>query len=158
MLDGSGDAEDQFSAMGDAIATARMDLNVDISFNPWSMIRGSKTFVRQGWAEARATWHHKGAPEKCLIDYVKAVLPAHHPWDLHSYRQRNPDFPAETFKFEEFDEFDFEAYRKLGYGLVSDALVQSWNLRDPDSGGVASSGTIGARVPANRQERREPAD
>ena len=48
LLDGSGDAEDQFPTIGRAIATARMDSGTRIEFDPAPMMRGSKTAPHSG--------------------------------------------------------------------------------------------------------------
>ena len=119
VLDGSGDEEDRFPTMGRAIATARMDLGVEIDFDPTPMIRGVEGFPPAASVRARAVW--PGGLHACDIDYVKSVLPAGLSWDLAAYRLADPTFPATTEKLEIYDEFDFEAYRNLGY-LVTGAV------------------------------------
>jgi hypothetical protein len=121
LLDGSGDAEDEFPAMANAISTARVDLGVEIFFNPAPLTRGARSHPLSGWTRARARYPDGG---RCVIDYVKCVLPAGTSWDLESYRLRNPTFPATFQGYELFDEFDFEAYRQLGYTLVAEAEKQ----------------------------------
>lgn len=118
LLDGSGDAEDEFPAMANAISTARVDLGVEISFDPSAVTRGRRSHPLSGWTRAGALYPDGG---HCVIDYVKCVLPAGNSWDLESYRMRNPTFPATFQGYELFDEFDFEAYRQLGYALVAEA-------------------------------------
>lgn len=122
LLDGSGDAEDEFPAMANAISTARVDLGVEISFDPAPLTRGGRSHPLSGWTRARARYPDG---DGCVIDYVKCVLPSGTSWDLESYRLRNPTFPATFQGYELFDEFDFEAYRQLGYTLVAEA-EQQW--------------------------------
>lgn len=125
LLDGSGDPEDEFPAMGDAIATARMDLGVEIRFDPTPLQRGHRQHPPRGWTTATATYPEPapgGKRHECTIVYIKCVLPAGLSWDLESYRKRNPGFPVDSAKFELYDEFDFEAYRVLGDRLVTDAF------------------------------------
>ncbi len=128
MLDGSGDAEDQFPAMGDAIASARMDLSVDIEFDPEPLQRANplvttvdkKPYPATAWTTATAKWPSGDPPTEIL--YIKCVLPAGLSWDLNSYRLRHNDFPATSNKLEMYDEFDFEAYRQLGYQITQQAM------------------------------------
>jgi hypothetical protein len=124
MLDGSGDPEDEFPAMGDAIATARMDLGVEVEgFNPRPLMRKKQSHPQKGWSHAEAV-HPDG--QRTTIDYVKAVLPKDLSWDLESYRLRDRQFPATSNKYELYDEFDFEAYRRLGWSLVRAAELEDW--------------------------------
>lgn len=62
----------------------------------------------------------------CRIDYVKCVLPAGLSWDLQSCQLRDREFPATSTKYELYTEFDFEAYRRLGWSLVHDAESKHW--------------------------------
>jgi hypothetical protein len=119
MLDGSGDAEDEFPTIGNAIATARMDLGIEIDFRPGPMIRGKRGYPQQAWVVGTATYPDDA---RCTIIYVKSVLPAGGTWDLQSYQKQHPDFPATSQTFEVFDEFDFEAFRRLGYWVTGAAL------------------------------------
>jgi hypothetical protein len=120
MLDGSGDEEDAFPAMGMAIATARIDLDVDVEFDPTPMIRGTKPNPPRAWVLARAI--HRDTRQRTDIIYIKSVLPSGLSWDLDSYQRRNPGFPATTQKYETFDEFDFEAFRQLGWSITGEAI------------------------------------
>ncbi len=128
MLDGSGDAEDEFPAMGMAMATARTDLGVDVEFDPSPMVRGTRTSPQRAWVRATATY--RDTKQTTSIEYLKSVLPAGLSWDLDSYQKRNPGFPATSQKYETFDEFDFEAYRQLGWSIVEEAIPKDYLDRD----------------------------
>jgi hypothetical protein len=136
VLDGTGDAEDQFPVLGDVIATARMDLGVAVDLDPSPLCRGDARYPSAshivGWA-THPTW-----TEPTRIVYVRCVLPAHSSWDLESFKLRNPDFPATIQRFEMFDEFDFEAFRQLGYVLVDEAIRSGDILPPPSSRAPAS--------------------
>lgn len=121
MLDGSGDPEDGFPTMANAIATARMDQQVEIAFDPRRMRRGARRYPRSGWTVCTATYPDRST---CDIVYIKALLPKGQSWDLQSYRTRNPGFPSTTMEYELFDEFTFEAYRELGCSLVRQAMTE----------------------------------
>jgi hypothetical protein len=118
MLDGSGDAEDQFPTMARAIATAKMDQDVDICFDPAPITRGTGKAPERGWVLATAKWADGST---CVIHYVKSVLPPHFPWELSGYKLSHPGFPATESSLEMYTEFDFEAYRLLGYELTRQA-------------------------------------
>ncbi len=121
VLDGTGDDEDRFPVVGDAVATVRMDHDIEVDFDPSPLLRGGMKYPEA--THVRATARYPG-PERsqCEITYIKCALPKGLSWDLEAYRLRNPDFPATTQRFEMFDEFDFEAYRKLGESLVDRAI------------------------------------
>lgn len=141
LLDGSGDPEDKFPAMGIATATARMDLDVDVDFDPAPLVRGTDKYPQRGWTRATGTYVDDAGEKQTIdIDYVKCVLPKDLSWDLESYKLQNPDFPTDTFKYEVYDEFDFEAYRQLGYSLVDDAVRHEWTEPFPR---VRRSGILG---------------
>ena len=137
LLDGSGDSEDEFPAMGDAIATARIDHGIEIDFKPKSLMRGSGKYPPRAWCQAYAKYPHEvggqTGPERCIIDYIKCVLPDGLSWDLESYKNRNPGFPSTSSKFEVYNEFDFEAFRKLGSSLVRAALAGSESVAESRS-------------------------
>jgi hypothetical protein len=121
MLDGSGDPEDGFPTMANAIATARMDQQIEIEFDPRRLRRGARAYPRSGWTVGTATYPDRTT---CDIVYIKALLPKGESWDLESYRARNPGFPATTMEYELFDEFTFEAFRELGCSLVRQAMTE----------------------------------
>ena len=110
--------------MGDAIATARMDLGCEIEFDPSPLIRGERPHPASAWVKCQAKY---GADMSgsCDIYYIKSVLPAGLSWDLESYQRRNPNFPATSTKYEMYDEFDFEAFRQLGWSLARHTV--RWN-------------------------------
>lgn len=130
MLDGSGDPEDGFPTMANAIATARMDQQVEIAFDPRRLRRGARQYPRSGWTVCTATYPDGWT---CDIVYIKALLPKGQSWDLQSYRTRNPGFPSTTMEYELFDEFTFEAYRELGCSLVRQAMTELAWCKAPTS-------------------------
>ncbi|TDD25392.1 hypothetical protein E1218_14970 [Kribbella turkmenica] len=121
VIDASNDAEDRFTALAEAIATARMDHGIQIDIDPSPMIRGSKPRADRAWAYGIATHPLKEGEEKAYkteIFFVKAVLAGHLGWDIEQYAVANPDFPRRTTGDQFYDEWDFEAYRSLGYTLA----------------------------------------
>ncbi len=115
------DAEDRFTALAEAIATARMDHGIQIEIDPAPMVRGSKPRADRPWTYGIATHPLKDGeekPHKTEIFFVKAVLAGHLGWDLEQYAVEHSDFPRRTTGDQFYDEWDFEAYRALGYALT----------------------------------------
>lgn len=136
VIDGSGDTPDEFPTMGRAIATARMDLGVEVyGFNPYSMRRRGRKRTKNphvAWTRAQAGWHD--GTHSCTVDYLKCVLVDGLPWDLRAYALTHPGFPEQTEGLETFDEFGFEAFRQLGYSLAERAADPStgWASTTPE--------------------------
>ncbi|MFK4082855.1 hypothetical protein ACI2LF_02025 [Kribbella sp. NPDC020789] len=132
VIDASNDAEDRFTALAEAIATARMDHGIQIDVDPAPMVRGSKARADRAWVYGIAT-HPQTAgeakPYKTEIFFVKAVLAGHLDWDLEMYAARHTDFPRRTTGDQFYDEWDFEAYRSLGYSLA-ESLTGHHRVRD----------------------------
>ena len=93
----------QFGALGDAIALARSELGVDITFDAKALatLRENK----QGFAQERCatgvlrfTRGQNGRmPESDQVNgrivYAPTVMTADLPWDVHAFRQEDTDFP-----------------------------------------------------------------
>jgi len=133
MLDGSGDAEDMFPTMGRAIATARMDLNLEVKFDPRAMMTRSqpglpgKGAPRAAWTTATARWLNQDGQDvgQTRIHYIKCVMPVGVSWDLQAYQRQHPEFPATSNSLEMYNEFEFEAFRQLGYAVVVRAQLEN---------------------------------
>ncbi|MET9314138.1 hypothetical protein ABZX12_20205 [Kribbella sp. NPDC003505] len=120
-IDASNDAEDRFTALAEAIATARMDHGIEIDIDPSPMVRGAKARADRPWAYGIATHPLEDGeekPYKTEIFFVKAVLAGPLDWDLEQYAVEHADFPRRTTGDQFYDEWDFEAYRSLGYTLA----------------------------------------
>ncbi|MEV0282933.1 hypothetical protein AB0H36_02325 [Kribbella sp. NPDC050820] len=131
VIDASNDPEDRFTALAEAIATARMDHGIQIDIDPSPMVRGGKPRADRPWAYGIATHPLKdGAdkPYKTEIFFVKAVLAGHLGWDIEQYAAGHPDFPRRTTGDQFYDEWDFEAYRSLGYALA-ESLTEHHRVR-----------------------------
>jgi hypothetical protein len=55
--------------------------------------------------------------------FFKATLIDGLPMDLYAYKKLNHDFPDQTTVDQDFDEYQFEAYRELGYRLASQFFI-----------------------------------
>lgn len=64
-----------------------------------------------------------GKGEKGKIIYLKtSLLKKDDPKDVLAYKENNPEFPQQSTADQFFDEFQFEAYRSLGYHIASKLL------------------------------------
>ena len=123
VLDASADAEDSLDALADAITTARMDLGLAIAPRHDGDLARLRRPAPAGRRPERAFLHlearypGRSGPPACDIYFVKNVLSAAAAADLElgAYAQEHPEFPRTTTVNQFYGEYDFEAYRQLGY-------------------------------------------
>lgn len=131
-FDAAGDAPGKYFTLGEAIALARSELNIDIDLDPLVMrpedTSSEPVIVPQGHAFGTIS---KDGRQIGRILYVKAGLTADAPWDVRAYGEKNPDFPNQPTFDQLFEDDQFEAYRALGYHLTSVALQE----RESDESG-----------------------
>lgn len=142
VLDASNDAEDHFTALGTAIATARMDLDCAVSIDPREMRRLEKKRAPVAWCRGSVTYAD-GSTGELLV--AKAVLTDASDWDVEAYAAAHPDFPRTSTVDQLYGELDFEAYRSLGQWGVERLMAH------PDA---AADGVAGGR-PAEPDELRD---
>lgn len=111
VLDASADEEDTFGALGQAIATARMDLNCEVTFDPRSMRRLKAERSAAAWGNGSYEFPDGTSG---VIRMVKVIMVEGLPWDVEAYAATNPQFPRTSTGNQLYDEFDLEAYRALG--------------------------------------------
>ncbi|MDX6236426.1 MAG: hypothetical protein QOG10_1241 [Kribbellaceae bacterium] len=131
VIDASNDPEDHFNALGEAIATARMDLEIQIDLDPAPMLRGKRERADRAWSYGVATHPLKAGeekPYKTEIFFLKAVLAGRLGWDMERYAASHADFPRRSTSDQFYDEWDFEAYRDLGY-VLAESLVDHHRVK-----------------------------
>jgi hypothetical protein len=137
-------AQDQdygFEDLGIAVERIRVDFGTSIEFQfpshgPAHLIPGSRS-PNDKWAERYALATRGFAiaeirypegdnlPKKSgYLLYFKSTLIEGLPSDLYAYKKLNPDFPNQTTVDQDFDEYQFEAYRELGYRLATQCFVE----------------------------------
>jgi hypothetical protein len=112
VLDASSDPPDSFSTLGQAIATARMDLGCEVELDPRSLQRGKKNkppLACYGTGKVR----YADRAETDLY-FVKAIVTGTLPWDVEAYAKEHSTFPRTATSNQLYGEFDLEAYRVLG--------------------------------------------
>jgi hypothetical protein len=119
VLDASNDSENSFRALGEAVATARMDLDCEIDIDPAPMIT-TDGVARVAWVHGKLTYAD-GATG--TLHFAKAVKLEGIGLDTKVYAGRHPEFPRTGTGDQFYGEFDFEAYRQLGWAATSGLLV-----------------------------------
>ncbi len=145
VLDASNDAEDTFRTLGRAIATARMDLGLEVEMDPRGMRRIADERSAAAWCAG--TYREAGTvggPVLGHVYLVKAIMLDGLPWDIETYSGDNLEFPRTSTGRQLYSEFDFEAYRMLGQVTAQAMLAAT-------QGGT----TLGER---SRPHAVEPAD
>ena len=121
VIDASNDAANSFGALAEAIATARMDLGVEIAIDVTPLQASGERRAAKAWVTGRATYDD--SDDVTEIVFLKAQLVPRLSWDVEHYARENPDFPRRSTSRQLFDEWDFEAYRELGQDLCERMLA-----------------------------------
>ncbi|HEX6150247.1 hypothetical protein, partial [Nocardioides sp.] len=121
VIDASNDAANSFGALAEAIATARMDLGVEVTVDVSPLQASGDSRAAKAWATGCATYDD--SDDVSEIVFLKAQLVPRLPWDVEHYARENPDFPRRSTSRQFFDEWDFEAYRELGQDLCERMLA-----------------------------------
>jgi hypothetical protein len=110
-------------ALGDAIALARTELNVEIVMDDEAkhLAESKEPPLRSKAVCARGTIRYPGAGEPGQLFYVRSVVTEDSPWDLANY-QEDGVFPHHSTFDQFFDDQKFEAYRRLGMWAATSAL------------------------------------
>jgi hypothetical protein len=133
VLDASNDSENSFRALGEAVATARMDLDCEIEIDPAPMIT-TDGVAKIAWVEGKLTYAD-GATG--TVHFAKAVKLHGARLDTRVYAGRHPEFPRTGTGNQSYGEFDFEAYRQLGWAAASGLLGPTAVEADAGDGQMA---------------------
>jgi hypothetical protein len=132
-LDASGVGGDgaELETLGDAIALARSELNVEIAFsggkgeNPEELTPAEKEPLAKRDVVTATIQYPLGAdgeagPKGTLV-YVRNTLTAKAPWDVRAHHESDPRFPNNPTVDQLYTDQKFEAYRALGAEAGSNA-------------------------------------
>lgn len=112
VLDASSDPPDTFSTLGQAIATARMDLGCEVELNPRLLQRGENDEPPLACYGVGKVVYSDGAVT--TLYFLKALVTQTLPWDVEVYAKEHSTFPRTSTSNQLYGEFDLEAYRVLG--------------------------------------------
>jgi hypothetical protein len=125
-------AGQRFGALGDAIALARSELGVEITFtdNELDTIReGAKGLAAQRCATGtieytRSTCGALTEDERVRgqLVYAPTVMTEGLPWDVQAFKQADSSFPHDSTLDQLFTDQKFEAYRILGRYAARSAI------------------------------------
>lgn len=114
----SGERDFSFGTLGEAIAIARADLQLDIDIDPSGMTpkeggeaRGPAQLCRSD--HAVGTVRYAGGTEGVLV-YAKVSVTADSPFETQAYWRKNREFPHDPTFDQLYDDEKFEAYWSLG--------------------------------------------
>lgn len=125
-IDASGDHEDTFFTIGQAISMARSELGVDIDLRPDTMRPdpADPLYCTDDHVVGHLTFRSvPGAvlPVHGRIAFIKAQVTRDAPWDVRAYKEKDPAFPNHSLLEQMFADQTFEAYRALGYHAATRA-------------------------------------
>lgn len=132
-LDGGGDPAGTFRALGDAVALARSELQVDVEIDP-SPIAPMRKSRRSKQDFVLGTYRFRALPSggnpdllgtEGRIVYCRAAVTQDAPWDVRAFHERDKRFPYHSTMDQLFTDEKFESYRALGAHTARRA-VHEW--------------------------------
>ena len=125
-----------FEDLGNAIRKCQIDLGIEISIDPASIIpdpeTGNSLFhcvvgrIHYEQIDPNATYGY--------LLYIKASLSGNEPTDIKQFKAEHSTFPHESTGDQWYSESQFESYRKLGQHVAEQVLQQAHT----DASGVQS--------------------
>jgi hypothetical protein len=114
VVDAGEDSKAWFEDLGNAIRKARIDLNVEIDFDPPVGIgsRDKPSTPFRNFACAIIRYPESRTTGRLI--YLKPCAPPDMPMDVRSYFNAHPSFPHDSTAEQFFTESEFESYRQLG--------------------------------------------
>ena len=126
-------SNDNFEAIGDALALARSELNVEIAVQTKPLEVDKQTELAEAdCIEAHITYPEAGAPLATLF-YARLAMTAASPADVVAYHRQDPHFPHDPTTDQLYTDQRFEAYRALGaHAATSGQRIRGESaLREP---------------------------
>lgn len=119
VVDAGADPDAGFADLGNAILKIRVDLDVEISFDPPIAItsRSNPTKPVHWFGCGKIHYSEK---EKGELLYLKPADLPDVPMDVRAYRNAHDAFPHQPTIDQFFSESQFESYRKLGWSEMDD--------------------------------------
>lgn len=103
-----------FEALGDAIALARSELDVEIDIDPRPLVpTGDRQLATSDCVVGKITYPGS-RPNVGRLVYARTVVTKDLPWDVHAYHEGDKTFPHHSTADQLYTDQRFEAYRALG--------------------------------------------
>lgn len=123
---GVGRGKAEFDALGEAIALARSELQVEIDFPKEDLTQlepNPKTkLAEKDVVRGRIRYGGKFAGVEGTLIYVRNTMTAKASWDARTHQREDPRFPHNSTVDQLYTDQKFEAYRVLGAGAASRAV------------------------------------
>lgn len=117
-----------FKELGDAVALARTELDVEIQIDPTPLSPTGPDNIAEACAvKGSFTYSDSGRTSGTLI-YARNVMTNVAPWDVKAFHRLDPSFPHDPTTDQLYTDQRFEAYRALGFGAGGHAVT----LMPPD--------------------------
>jgi DNA-directed RNA polymerase specialized sigma24 family protein len=130
-FDASGDRVDTFNTLGEAVALARTEVQVDVEIEPKDM-RPDPGSGLSTTDYVIGTFRYLNAAETQdddgILIFAKAAVTEDAPWDVRAFREADKRFPNHSTFDQLFDDQKFESYRALGAHTARRA-VRAWMER-----------------------------
>lgn len=142
-LDGGGDPPGEFRALGEAVALARSELQVDVDIDPSDIRPDERSRIaKQG--HVIGTLRFRSSPDGTVqttdpegtIVYCRAAVTKDAPWDVRDFARHDKRFPNHSTMDQLFTDEKFESYRALGAHTARIAW-EDWESRSNNSGQAA---------------------
>jgi len=119
VVDAGADPDAGFADLGNAVLKIRVDLDVEISFEPPIAITSRSNPIKPvHWFACGEIHYPEG--EKGELLYVKPADLPDVPMDVRAYRNAHDAFPHQPTIDQFFSESQFESYRELGFSEMHD--------------------------------------
>lgn len=112
---------ESFSSLGDAVALARSELQVEIQIDPEPLVPKGERRLADSDSVVGTITYPDGGPTGTLV-YSRTVMTAKAPWDVHAYHEADAKFPHNTTADQLYTDQKFEAYRALGSTAARNAV------------------------------------
>lgn len=139
VLDGGGDPEYHYEALGNALRKIRIDMKVPIDFLPPYSSPGETPKSRCAVAEIRYKEIDPELENGYLV-YIKPVVLASDNADVTAYQAAHPAFPHESTGNQWFNESQTESYRMLGVRSVLETFKKHWDPQQKFDGVIKEAG------------------
>jgi hypothetical protein len=122
---------ESFANLGDAVALARSELQVEIEIDPSPLLPKGERRLADTDSVAGTITYPNGV--RGTLVYSRTVMTAAAPWDVHAYHEADGKFPHNPTADQLYTDQKFEAYRALGMTAATNAvrLLQKTETHEP---------------------------
>jgi hypothetical protein len=145
---------ESFATLGDAVALARSELQVNIVIDPSPLVpKGERSLADSDTVVGRIEYPDG---QVGTLVYSRTVMTAAAPWDVHAYHEADGKFPHNPTADQLYTDQKFEAYRALGLTAAANAarLMKDGSAYLGPQSSLIAPGAIGAPAKSNGNNHR----